>query len=249
MRHWFIYALADSEEVRYIGWTVDPRRRLRRHLDTAKTGKLHRECWIRSVVQAGGQIQMYVLEEGEGDWAEAERRWIAHYREMGARLTNLTDGGEGVPGLVFSEEVRKKFREYSLARGCEALIQAAHARRGKPGRKLPEDHIAKLVESNRRRVWTGEMRRKVALSVSCVQKGRRCSEETRRKISLALKGRKLSPQHVAAFSKPRHPLTSEQKENLSRILRGRVISEEHRRKVSIAITEWHRRRRMGKVDA
>lgn len=243
MRHWFIYALADSEEVRYIGWTVDPRRRLRRHLDTAKTGKLHRECWIRSVVQAGGQIQMYVLEEGEGDWAEAERRWIAHYREMGARLTNLTDGGEGVSGLVFSEETRQRLREHAIARGCEHLLRLARERIGKPGHKLGPEHVEKLRQLNRERIWTPEMRRKVSQTVSRIQKGRKFSEQRCQNISRSLLGRKLSPEHIASMRKPRRPLTVEEKAKISASLRGRIFSDEHRRNLSKAgVNGWNKRR-------
>lgn len=42
------------------------------------------------------------------DWIESERFWIAKYRNEGARLLNLTDGGEGLAGLPMSQSHKDK---------------------------------------------------------------------------------------------------------------------------------------------
>jgi hypothetical protein len=52
---------------------------------------------------------MRVLEAANGsNWAERERYWIAHGRSSGWDLFNLTDGGDGLHGLVPSDEHRQK---------------------------------------------------------------------------------------------------------------------------------------------
>jgi hypothetical protein len=44
-----------------------------------------------------------VVPAGE-DWAARERYWSGRLREEGCDLLNLTDGGEGLPGLKMSAE-------------------------------------------------------------------------------------------------------------------------------------------------
>jgi hypothetical protein len=56
--------------------------------------------WLRSI---GFLPHVWVLETDPADLNEAERRWIARGRELGWRLTNLTDGGEGFAGRHSAE--------------------------------------------------------------------------------------------------------------------------------------------------
>lgn len=100
---WSIYVLKDPRTglVRYVGWTtktVD--KRLKVHIWDAKgKAKTHRHRWILSVLAAGLQPEIVVVEIGEGSgWSEAEKRWITHYRRAGAALVNGTDGGQGLVG-------------------------------------------------------------------------------------------------------------------------------------------------------
>jgi len=99
-----IYMLVDpfTDEIRYVGKAVYPKDRLKDHLkDTSNTHKVH---WIQSVIRKGAVPIMVLLEtiEGSADWTwqEAEKRWIAKFRAMGARLVNSTDGGDGVENIA-----------------------------------------------------------------------------------------------------------------------------------------------------
>lgn len=87
-------------DIRYVGWTVkSPESRLREHIKDSLRARTHKRHWILSLVSIGLRPLIEVIETGSGDgWQEAERRWIAYYRGEGFRLTNTTDGGEGIPG-------------------------------------------------------------------------------------------------------------------------------------------------------
>ena len=93
MRTFAVYTLSDEHgNVRYVGITKSPQERNKRHPREARYGNSHRKCWIRSMIKAGFQPKMTVIEWVE-DWDEAERRWIAHFRAIGCDLVNGNDGG------------------------------------------------------------------------------------------------------------------------------------------------------------
>lgn len=97
-----VYGLRESgaNEIRYIGQTgYSLTSRLKRHWQEANNGnKTARSNWMRSVRDRGGEIEAVPIEEN-AEWNAAEIKWIAEYRERGARLLNHTDGGQGwTPG-------------------------------------------------------------------------------------------------------------------------------------------------------
>lgn len=128
----WIYALCDphSYEPRYIGKTggymVD---RHKAHLWEARAGsRLPVHSWMRGVIEAGHRsvIKSIELVPAEGDWAARERHWIAHYRNAGVNLFNVTDGGEGHSGIVWDdarkERVAKALRKGAWF-GCETCAK------------------------------------------------------------------------------------------------------------------------------
>jgi hypothetical protein len=111
-----IYALceADTWEPRYIGKTVQYlHERHKAHISAAKAGRdlpVHR--WIRKQLKDGKPLAIDLIEyvTPDGNWTEREQHWISVHRRNG-RLLNLTKGGEGLPGLVFSQEHRQKIAD------------------------------------------------------------------------------------------------------------------------------------------
>ena len=79
-----IYALAEPHapyEVRYIGKSTDPERRLYEHVQRAPTGSTWSARWIQSLLRADERPLLIILERTEqGRWAERERWWVASYR-------------------------------------------------------------------------------------------------------------------------------------------------------------------------
>jgi hypothetical protein len=114
-----IYALCQpidkwkTGEVRYIGKTVNtPWQRVRFHSYAAKrpAPRLPVSRWLKKQMAAGNPFHSVHLERvlpGD-DWAARERYWIAKHRADGARLLNLTDGGEGLAGRPMPQSHRDK---------------------------------------------------------------------------------------------------------------------------------------------
>ena len=104
----YIYALTDpfTKEIRYIGKSIRPKGRLLDHCnDPSKTWRTN---WIQSVLKKNGKPILSILQslKDDEDWQEAERQWIQKGRDMGWRLTNCTDGGDGLVNPP--DEVRQK---------------------------------------------------------------------------------------------------------------------------------------------
>lgn len=102
--------------VRYVGKTIAPlRQRLKGHLSKAANLKSDKynlwvARWIRTLAASGLCPTISVIEEVGADWAVREAYWIAHCREIGAILTNLTAGGEGTYGRKATQEQRENCR-------------------------------------------------------------------------------------------------------------------------------------------
>jgi len=117
-RSWVIYTLHDPREpheVRYVGKTHQkPCDRWRRHLQVAKSGcdKTHCGYWKRFLLSSGVEPVFTVVETGtDNGWNDAEVRWVAHYRGMGDRLTNHTDGGGGIIGMSHTSIAKARIGE------------------------------------------------------------------------------------------------------------------------------------------
>jgi hypothetical protein len=94
----YIYALIDpiTNEVRYVGRTNDPKRRMEGHLNSSAKGNKGKFEWIAQLKAQGKRPQMTILEECTPDtWEAAEKRWIAHYRAINTAMTNKASGGHG----------------------------------------------------------------------------------------------------------------------------------------------------------
>ena len=108
-----IYALCerDSMAPRYVGKTVQYIiDRFKAHKrDAVRGGNRPVLRWLRKRIPFGGAALM-LLEHvpPNGDWASRESYWIDKFRAQGHKMLNLTDGGEGLAGHVFSKEHREK---------------------------------------------------------------------------------------------------------------------------------------------
>ena len=141
---WIVYRLSDprSGEIRYVGVTHQKLRyRLVKHLSAARNGRpQYVSAWIRTVLSAGIEPIIEILEEGIGNWVEAEMRQVLAHKEAGHRLTNLTDGGDGIIGLRHSEESKRlmsiRRRAIPPKKHTESVKKAISA--SKIGKKRPD---------------------------------------------------------------------------------------------------------------
>lgn len=110
----YIYTLSDplTKEVRYVGKSVNPKKRLDNHLHIKK--KAHCSCWIQSLKNKDLKPIFSIIEiTDKENWIDREQYWIAYYKQQGANLTNHSIGGEGQTGTKQSQESNLK-RSISL---------------------------------------------------------------------------------------------------------------------------------------
>lgn len=114
---------------------------------------------------------------------------------MDAPLTNLTIGGDGMPGCKWNEEQKDKLRQrvftdehkkkIALSKIGNQISEEARKKisDANKGRELSAEHLQKLVASHTGRSLSDEHKEKIAKA----HKGRVFSEDTRRKMSEAQK--------------------------------------------------------------
>lgn len=155
-----IYALLDpeTEEVRYIGKSIRPRERLLNHMN--EVSNCHRSHWLQGLKARGLMPQQVILESvrGEWPWQESKRFWIAYGKRLGWRLTNNTDGGDGVTGLP--AETRERMRRVWLGRKHkpESVAKMAAKLRGK---KHTEEYKAFMRRTMKERIFTTTHRQRL----------------------------------------------------------------------------------------
>lgn len=213
---WFVYTLKDPRngDVRYVGWTVNIKRRLYLHIwhsDKSKERDSWKARWISSLIAEGVSPEIEVVESGIGDgWKVAEPKWIAHFRILGFKLTNLTDGGDGTRGAIRSEETRRKISASGKGTGKwkKGIAAAVDANRG---RKYPREQVEKSASSRRGKKLSAQARDNMAIAA---RKRPPMSAETKAKLSIAqlrrkpdpLRGEKSTAINIARWAKARASL-------------------------------------------
>lgn len=125
-----IYALIDprNEEVRYIGKSTQGLKRPRQHKNPYQLRHekhTYKTRWIKQLLNLGLTYKIRIIQSYlTSDYlSEAEKFWISLFIKRGCRLTNITEGGEGVSGYVPGPEAIDK------------LIKSHH---GLSGEKIPK---------------------------------------------------------------------------------------------------------------
>jgi hypothetical protein len=158
----------DTNEVFYIGIGRDVSR-------AYKVDDRNRH-WINTVDKVAYKVD--ILLEGIS-WEDAcivEKGMIADYgrKDLGTgQLVNMTDGGEGSLGIVFSQEELLRRSKFGKTRkqSPETRKKISESKKGKPGRTKSKEEVAKMLETKKRNGTSGH------------------SLETRKKMSEARKGR------------------------------------------------------------
>lgn len=121
-----IYVLKDpdTDEIRYVGKTVDKlENRLKGHLYRSKIEENHRAFWIKSLVNNEKEPKIEEIDSCEWNKSQdLEIYYIKYYKELGCKLVNSTDGGEGNLGLIKSKETIAKLKE-SLRKNSKIVYQ------------------------------------------------------------------------------------------------------------------------------
>ncbi len=223
MRTKIYFLRGENHFVKYVGKTCGTlEHRLRRHLQEARNGLISKKCnGIRAMLRRGLAPTITLQTEVDGNGAKAEQAYIKWLRSKGIDLWNTTDGGEGVPGLIQSDEAKKKCSENHAGTGMLGKHHTENTKRKlrllNLGKHLPIEIREKIRAGNKGNLpWNT---------------GKHLSEEHKRKVSLAGKGRRHSREARIKMSLM-HNQTALYKERLSKALKGRVFTLEWRKKLS-----------------
>lgn len=107
-----IYTLTcpDTLLVRYVGKTFNPKDRFFRHNSIDNRDKSKRALWIRGLIGKNKKPIIDIIDDcDEFNWEEKEIAYIKLYKSIGARLLNMTKGGEqGALNYVLTETQSEK---------------------------------------------------------------------------------------------------------------------------------------------
>ena len=161
----YLHKRNDTNEVFYVGIGKTEKRAF------DKNKNRRSQYWKRIVEKVGYTVDILHSDVSWGEACEIEKLLIENYgrKDLGlGNLVNMTDGGDGMVGLIFSEETRQKMSEWQK------------------GKKLSEETKQKLSGAHKGKTHSEETRQKI----SEIHKGKKRSEETRQKMSEANKGEK-----------------------------------------------------------
>jgi group I intron endonuclease len=136
----YIYTLSHpiTNEVRYVGKTINVLRRFKQHLHDKRNS--HKASWVKSLKSEGLKPIMTILETCTDNWQEREIFWISQYDN----LTNHSLGG-GVDYIrTTTEETKEKLRQANIGKEKSKEHKA----------KISQSILKKkIIPTNRKRVY------------------------------------------------------------------------------------------------
>lgn len=216
---YYVYVYLDLDNIPfYVGKGKGSRYYISMHLDKNNSNRLLKNK-IRKVGNENIVIEFILKNVCEGCALCCEIDLIATIgrRDLGlGTLCNLTDGGEGLSGHIMSSEQKKKIS------------------RALKGHKTSEETKQKISEANKgeNNPWYGVLgENHPRYGKPGYWIGRKHTEESKRKMGEARKGKKLSKSH---------------KLKISKAMKGKKVPEEVRRKISETMKRTMRRKKRKK---
>jgi len=109
-----IYILIDplTNQCRYVGKTINAKKRYRNHLKHAKRRgrKTKVYAWISSLLKKDELPEILVIDTVE-DWIYWEKFYISYFKSIGCNLTNLDSGGQGNEGYKHTDQFKRDVSE------------------------------------------------------------------------------------------------------------------------------------------
>ena len=220
-----IYVLTSPSGKRYVGKSVNLRKRLRYYEQKYARVKQQRALWKALCKYPWDQwtVEYELMPVDALD--DAEIATIAHYNTCHGPGYNLTEGGEGASGRITTPETRSKLsaalKGNTNCKGntpsTETRAKIAAAMRGNAHAKGTRHSIEsreKMSAALQGKKKSAEHRAKM----SAAHKGKPCSAATRAKISAKLKGRKPSDKMTSAESIAKREATKKRNRMLRDLL-------------------------------
>jgi predicted GIY-YIG superfamily endonuclease len=134
----YIYKLIDpiTNDIRYVGYTKSPKKRIWEHIRDVKKGIKTYKCdWIRNLMSKNCEPILEII---------SEIRLIKEFKELGYKLTNLTDGGDGQNGVKLRKDHPVIMWNKGKEKSEETKRKISEANKGK---KLSSEHREKLSKA------------------------------------------------------------------------------------------------------
>lgn len=136
----YVYVLADSTGIRYIGVSSNPEQRFKNHVYEAKNknGKsynLRKSNWLRSI---DFNFKSRLVYKGtEEECYDVEVKLILMAIQKGKNIVNLTTGGDRPPRITELnnfEEIREKIKQKAIGRAISDSTRKkmSDSKKGKP---------------------------------------------------------------------------------------------------------------------
>lgn len=175
----FIYIMIDptTNYVRYVGKTIDIKKRFRDHIKRSKHKKTHKDKWVNSLLERGHKPVIEIIDIVHNDeWMFWEKFYIGLFKVWGFNLVNHTEGGDGGSFKKHTEETKLKMSKIG---------------RGKKRPPFTEEHKQRLSEAAKKKVMTPEHLEKIRISLKKIVR-KPFTEEHKKNISASKKGRVAS---------------------------------------------------------
>jgi hypothetical protein len=184
----------------YCGKTIEEtNRRLIGHRFVAK--RYPNRLTSKRIVACGAHVRIQTMEivPFADNWQAREKRWIWLLRGSFSDTTNVSDGGDGVPGMIPSEKTRAKI---SAGRKGWSPSDETRARMSAAKQRMSSETRAKIGVISRNRSPETRARMSASalnrspeyrLKISIAKRGKPHSDETRAKISASLTGKRRKP--------------------------------------------------------
>jgi len=120
----------------------------------AWSAKNRNQHWTRTCAKHGVTVEVLAHWSTEAEAFEHEKFLIWCFKDMGCKLVNMTDGGEGQSGYEHSDETKQKIRAANIGRAQTPEQRAATSARMSgnriwAGRTHAEDTKAKISAGNK----------------------------------------------------------------------------------------------------
>jgi len=211
----YMYGLVDKSknELKYIGKSINPQSRYRKHLQDSNKKISYKEKWIYSLLENNNKPELLIIDEvDEINWELWEKHYISYYKSIGCKITNISEGGENPPsayGRKWTPEQIKKNSESNKGkkRSEETKRNISLA---KKGNSIPHLNNGKERSLSHRKNISLSMKGRVSPN-----KGRKYDEEHGKKLSsshshqkrkiiqLTLDGKKIKNMGINCGSKKR----------------------------------------------
>jgi group I intron endonuclease len=222
----YVYKITNTVNGKiYIGKSIDPKARWRRHVSAAKTKSKAQFFYLQASINKYGEdcFSMEIIDKCETaeEAYNKEIYWISHYNSNNKKIgMNLTAGGDGTLGHTVSAEAREKMSKANK------------------GRKMPEWLRQKIIAVNTGIVRSEETRKKMSvhqIGAGNHRYGKHCSEEQKKIISARQKGRVVSEETknkvrtstIKRFAQSPMSKESRQKISVARIGKPSEFGEQH----------------------